>query len=84
MTGSIRIFEKLNFTPKLSVFFASLKVKLPNMTDWHILPGLEIDVLIACCRLPVSPRKSSVAQGTVPVAGISGPDIFQTRNPITR
>ena len=37
------------------------------MTDWHILPGLEIDVLIACCRLPVSPRKPSVAQGTVPV-----------------
>ena len=33
------------------------------MTDWHILPGLEIDVLIACCLLPVSPRKPSVAQG---------------------
>ena len=32
MTGSIRIFEKLNFTPKLSVL-VSLKVKLPNMTD---------------------------------------------------
>ena len=56
MTGSIRIFEKLNFTPKLSVL-VSLKVKLPNMTDWHILSGLEIDVLIARCRLPVSPRK---------------------------
>ena len=67
MTGSIRNFEKLNFTPKLSVFFASLKVKLPNMTDWHILPGLEIDVLIACCLLPVSPRKPSVTQDTVPV-----------------
>ena len=62
MTGSIRIFEKLNFTPKLSAL-AILKVKLPNMTDWHILPGLKIDVLIACCRLPVSPRKPSVAQG---------------------
>ena len=35
MTGSIRIFEKLNFTPKLSAL-AFLKVKLPNMTDWHI------------------------------------------------
>ena len=66
MTGSIRNFEKLNFTPKLSAF-ASLKVKLPNMTDWHILPGLEIDVLIACCLLPVSPRKPSVTQDTVPV-----------------
>ena len=40
------------------MFFASLKVKLPNMTDWHILPGLEIDVLIARCLLPVSPRKT--------------------------
>ena len=66
MTGSIRIFEKFNFTPKSSAL-AFLKVKLPNMTDWHILPGLEIDVLIACCLLPVSPRKPSVAQGTVPV-----------------
>ena len=56
MTGSIRIFEKLSFTPKLSGL-VSLKVKLPNMTDWHIFPGLEIDVLIACCRLPVSPTK---------------------------
>ena len=28
------------------------------MTDWHILPGLEIDVLIARCLLPVSPRKT--------------------------
>ena len=27
------------------------------MTDWHILPGLKIDVLIACCRLPVNPQK---------------------------
>ena len=66
MTGSIRIFEKSNFTPKLSAL-VFLKVKPPNMTDWHILPGLKIDVLVACCRLPVSPRKPSVAQGTVPV-----------------
>ena len=29
---------------------------LPNMTDWHILPGLKIDVLIACRRLSVSPQ----------------------------
>ena len=55
MNGLIRNFEKLNFTPKSSIF-VSLKVKLPNMTDWLILPGLEIDVLIACCRLSVSPR----------------------------
>ena len=34
MTSSIRIFEKSNFTPKLS-FLVFLKVKLPNMTDWH-------------------------------------------------
>ena len=34
MTGSIRIFEKFNFTPKSSTL-AFLKVKLPNMTDWH-------------------------------------------------
>ena len=34
MTGSIRIFEKSHFTPKLSVL-VFLKVKLPNMTDWH-------------------------------------------------
>ena len=38
--------------------FALLKVKLPNMTDWHILPGLKIDVLIACCRLPVNLQNS--------------------------
>ena len=36
--------------------FALLKVKLPKMTDWHILPGLKIDVLIACRRLSVSPQ----------------------------
>ena len=29
-----------------------------KMTDWHILPGLKIDVLIACCRLPVSPQNT--------------------------
>ena len=56
MTGSIRIFEKQNFTPK-SRIFVSLKVKLLNMTDWHILPGLKIDVLIACCRRSVNPPK---------------------------
>ena len=66
MTGFIRFFEKLDFTSKLSAL-VFLKVKLPNMTDWHILPGLKIDVLIACCRPPVSPRKPSVAQDTVPV-----------------
>ena len=33
MTGSIRIFEKLNFIPKLR-YFVFLKVKLPDMTDW--------------------------------------------------
>ena len=66
MTGSIRNFENLNFTPK-SRIFVSLKVKLPNMTDCHILPGLEIDFLVASCRLSVNPRKPNVAQGTVPV-----------------
>ena len=40
------------------MLFALLKVKLPNMTDWHILPGLKIDVLIACCRLPVNHQNS--------------------------
>ena len=35
MTGSIRNFEKSNFTSKLSAL-VFLKVKLPNMTDWHI------------------------------------------------
>ena len=24
------------------------------MTDWHILPGLKIDALIACCSLPLN------------------------------
>ena len=36
------------------MLFALLKVKVANMTDWHILPGLKIDVVIACCRLPVN------------------------------
>ena len=35
MTGSIRNFENQNFTPK-SRILVSLKVKLPDMTDWHI------------------------------------------------
>ena len=47
------IFEKLHFTANSNIF---LKVKLPNMTDWHILPGFKIDVLIACRRLLVSPQ----------------------------
>ena len=47
--------------------YAFLKVKPPDMTDWHILPGLETDVPIVCCHLPVSPREPSVAQDTVPV-----------------
>ena len=39
MTGSIRNFEeKKNFSPK-SRLNVQLKVKLPNLTDWHILPG---------------------------------------------
>ena len=57
MPCSIRVFEKFHFTPK-SCLFDLLKVKLPNMTDWHILPGLKIDVLIAFCRLPVNPQNS--------------------------
>ena len=35
MTGSIRNFENKNFTRKSRIFM-SLKVKLPDMTDWHI------------------------------------------------
>ena len=34
MTCPIRIFEKFYLTPK-SCLFALLKVKFPNMTDWH-------------------------------------------------
>ena len=56
MTGSIRIFEKENSIPKPRIF-VFLKVKLPDMTDWHILPGLKIDVLIECCRLSVNPQQ---------------------------
>ena len=54
-TGSIRVFQKLLLSPKsrLNVQFT---VKLPNMTDWHLLPGLKIDVLIACRRLSLSPQ----------------------------
>ena len=46
-------FWKITFHPKITLF-----VFLPNMTNWHILPGLKIDVLIACCRLPVSPQNA--------------------------
>ena len=28
------------------------------MTDWHIFPGLKIDILIAWCRLPVSTQNT--------------------------
>ena len=49
------IFWKITFHPKIKTK-PFLKVKLPNMTDWHILPGLKIDVLIACRRLSVSPQ----------------------------
>ena len=57
MTCSIRIFEKLRFIPKsrLNVF---LKVKLPNMTNWHILSGLKFDVLVAYRRLSVRPQNA--------------------------
>ena len=48
-------FRKIPFHPKV-MSFAFVKVKLSKMTDWHILPGLNIDVLIACRRLPVSPQ----------------------------
>ena len=45
MTGSIRIFEKSNFTPKLSAL-VFLKVKPPNMTDWHKdLTAIDISYL---------------------------------------
>ena len=45
MTGSNRIFEKLNFTPKSSAL-AFLKVKLPNMTDWHIISSSKFQIVI--------------------------------------
>ena len=38
-------------TPRLSTF-------QPMVHSWHILPGLKIDVLIACCRLPVSSQNT--------------------------
>ena len=44
MTGSIRNFEKQNFTAKSRVF-VSLKVKLPVMTDWHIRIWSDNDVI---------------------------------------
>ena len=51
------IFEKCispqNPKSRLNVF---LKVKLPNMTDWHILLGLKIEALIAFSHLSVSPQ----------------------------
>ena len=34
MIGSIRIFEKKNFIPKPRIFVL-LKVKIPDLTDWH-------------------------------------------------
>ena len=40
MTGSIRNFENKNFTPKLRIF-VSLKVKPPDMTDWHTIASLS-------------------------------------------
>ena len=59
MTGSIRLFslQKLLFSPK-SKPNVQLKVKLSNMTDWHILTGLKIDVLIASRRLSMSPQNA--------------------------
>ena len=56
MTCLFRNFEKLDITPNSRVK-RFLKVKLSNMTDWHILPGHNIDVLIACRRLSVSSQK---------------------------
>ena len=55
MTGLTRNFEKLLFSPK-SRLNVQLKFKLPNTTDWHLLPGLKIYVLLACRRLSVSPQ----------------------------
>ena len=54
MTGSIRIFEKLNFTPKLSAL-AFLKVKLPNMTDWHMsFSNLDFVVVVNAANVVLS------------------------------
>ena len=54
MTGSIQICEKLHFNPKsrLNVVQGQTSKK----TDWHIVLGLKIDILIACRRLSVSPQ----------------------------
>ena len=49
-------FWKIAFYPKIKTK-RFLKVKLPNMTGRNILPGLKIDVLIACRRLSVSSQK---------------------------
>ena len=47
MTGSIRNFKNKNFTPK-SRIFVSLKVKLPDMTDWHkfLTNGANISIYV--------------------------------------
>ena len=58
MTCAIRISENFHLTSKSCFFSTLLKDKLPNMTDWHIFPGLKIDVLIACCRLSLNPHNS--------------------------
>ena len=49
MTGSIRIFEKSNFTPKLSVL-VFLKVKLPNIFYVFVLDDIEFEVFIQGVR----------------------------------
>ena len=53
LIGSTRSF-KYYFCPPKSNLNVQIKVKLPNMTDWRILPGLKIDVFIACRRQSVS------------------------------
>ena len=55
-------FWKIAFHPKIKTK-RFVKVKLPNMTDWHILRGLKIDVLIACRRLSLSPQKVECVSG---------------------
>ena len=47
MTGSIRNFENKNFTPTLRIF-VSLKVKLPDMTDWPNRCNSERFLLTLC------------------------------------
>ena len=55
MIAPFEIFKNY-FFPQKSKLNVQLKFKLPNMTDWHILPRLNINVLIACRLQSVRPQ----------------------------